>query len=226
MKFKTSTKLALGTASAALLVAGCAGGMSQGSGMTSAELDAVTQQVVKDSFHDKGIVKVSQVFADDPTMKACNAADVAGQPLAPARAKEIEALNMKTIHWPANGKYLGDWKEGEKLAQSGRGRTWTDKADTPNGGNCYNCHQITKQEISYGTIGPSLYNYGKIRGVTDPNSPQAQEIVKYTWGKIWNSKAYNAYSNMPRAGHMGILNEDQVRDIVALLLDPKSPVNQ
>lgn len=226
MKFKTSTKLALGTASAALLVAGCAGGMSQGSGMTSAELDAVTQQVVKDSFHDKGIVKVSQVFADDPTMKACNAADVAGQPLAPARAKEIEALNMKTIHWPANGKYLGDWKEGEKLAQSGRGRTWTDKADTPNGGNCYNCHQITKQEISYGTIGPSLYNYGKIRGVTDPNSPQAQEIVKYTWGKIWNSKAYNACSNMPRAGHMGILNEDQVRDIVALLLDPKSPVNQ
>ncbi|MEZ5640782.1 MAG: sulfur oxidation c-type cytochrome SoxX [Burkholderiaceae bacterium] len=226
MKFKTSTKLALGTASAALLVAGCAGGMSQGSGMTSAELDAVTQQVVKDSFHDKGIVKVSQVFAEDPTMKACNAADVAGQPLAPARAKEIEALNMKTIHWPANGKYLGDWKEGEKLAQSGRGRTWTDKADTPNGGNCYNCHQITKQEISYGTIGPSLYNYGKIRRVTDPNSPQAQEIVKYTWGKIWNSKAYNACSNMPRAGHMGILNEDQVRDIVALLLDPKSPVNQ
>lgn len=226
MKFKTSTKLALGAASAALLVAGCAGGMSQGSGMTSAELDAVTQQVVKDSFHDKGIVKVSQVFAEDPTMKACNAADVAGQPLAPARAKEIEALNMKTIHWPANGKYLGDWKEGEKLAQSGRGRTWTDKADTPNGGNCYNCHQITKQEISYGTIGPSLYNYGKIRGVTDPNSPQAQEIVKYTWGKIWNSKAYNACSNMPRAGHMGILNEDQVRDIVALLLDPKSPVNQ
>jgi len=226
MKFKTSTKLALGTASAALLVAGCAGGMSQGSGMTSAELDAVTQQVVKDSFHDKGIVKVSQVFAEDPTMKACNAADVAGQPLAPARAKEIEALNMKTIHWPANGKYLGDWKEGEKLAQSGKGRTWTDKADTPNGGNCYNCHQITKQEISYGTIGPSLYNYGKIRGVTDPNSPQAQEIVKYTWGKIWNSKAYNACSNMPRAGHMGILNEDQVRDIVALLLDPKSPVNQ
>ena len=226
MKFKTSTKLALGTASAALLVAGCAGGMSQGSGMTSAELDAVTQQVVKDSFHDKGIVKVSQVFAEDPTMKACNAADVAGQPLAPARAKEIEALNMKTIHWPANGKYLGDWKEGEKLAQSGRGRTWTDKADTPNGGNCYNCHQITKQEISYGTIGPSLYNYGKIRGVTDPNSPQAQEIVKYTWGKIWNSKAYNACSNMPRAGHAGILNENQVRDIVALLLDPKSPVNR
>ena len=62
--------------------------------------------------------------------------------------------------------------------------------------------------------------------MTDPASPQAQEIVKYTWGKIWNSKAYNACSNMPRAGTEGILTEAQVRDIVALLLDPKSPVNQ
>jgi sulfur-oxidizing protein SoxX len=133
---------------------------------------------------------------------------------------------MQTIRWPANGQYLGDWKKGEDIAQSGRGLTWTDTASTVNGGNCYNCHQITPQEISFGTIGPSLYNYGKIRGVTDPASPASLEIVKYTWGKIWNSKAYNACSNMPRAGHMGILNEAQVRDIVALLLDPKSPVNQ
>jgi sulfur-oxidizing protein SoxX len=51
-------------------------------------------------------------------------------------------------------------------------------------------------------------------------------MVEYTWGRIWNSKAYNACSNMPRAGHMGILNAHQVRDLVALLLDPKSPVNQ
>ena len=67
---------------------------------------------------------------------------------------------------------LGDWREGEKLAQNGRGMTWTDKSAAPaaNGGNCYNCHQISKAEISFGTIGPSLYNYGKTRGVTDPDS--------------------------------------------------------
>jgi len=208
------------TAAAALL-AGCATQT-----MSPAELDALTQQVVKSSFHDKGIVKVSEALRDDETVKACNAADVAGKPLDEATAKRIEALNMKTIHWPADGKYLGDWKKGEDIAQSGRGKTWTDKADMANGGNCYNCHQIDKKEISFGTIGPSLYNYGKIRGVTDPASPEAQEVVKYTWGKIWNSKAYNACSNMPRAGHMGTLTEAQVRDIVALLLDPKSPVNQ
>ena len=208
-----------------LLVACASGGVDQ-TGMSSAQLDALTRDVVKNSFQDKGIVKVSQALGEDPTDQACSAADVAGHPLSPERAKEIEALNLKTIQWPADGKYLGDWKEGEKIAQSGRGRTWTDKAGAANGGNCYNCHQIDKKEISFGTIGPSLYNYGKQRGVTDPASPQAQEVVKYTWGKIWNSKAYNACSNMPRAGTEGILTEAQVRDIVALLLDPKSPVNQ
>ena len=151
---------------------------------------------------------------------------MAGKPLDSATAQAIEAMNLKTIKWPSDGKFLGDWKAGEALAQSGRGMTWTDTAKTPNGGNCYNCHQITKAEISFGTIGPSLYNFGKLRGVTDPNSPESRQMVEYTWGKIWNSKAYNACSNMPRAGHMGILNESQVRDIVALLLDPKSPVNQ
>jgi sulfur-oxidizing protein SoxX len=51
-------------------------------------------------------------------------------------------------------------------------------------------------------------------------------MVEYTWGKIWNAKAYNACSNMPRAGHAGILSEQQVRHVVALLLDPQSPVNK
>ena len=224
----SKSKHILALVAAAALVAGCAGsgGSAGGSTQSAAELDALTQQIVKQSFHDKGIVKVADVFRDDETTRLCNAADVAGKPLDNATAKRIEELNMKTIQWPSDGKFLGDWKEGEKIAQSGRGLTWTDTAKTVNGGNCYNCHQIDKKEISFGTIGPSLYNFGKLRGVTDPNSPAAQDMVKYTWGKIWNSKAYNACSNMPRAGHMGILNEEQVRHLVALLLDPKSPVNQ
>ena len=31
---------------------------------------------------------------------------------------------------------------------------------------------------------------------------------------------------MPRFGHAGMLNEKQLQDLMALLLDPKSPVNQ
>ena len=138
----------------------------------------------------------------------------------------IEKANLASIKWPSDGKYLGDWKEGEKIAQSGRGLTWTDAAGQPNGGNCYNCHMIDKKEISFGTIGPSLYNYGKLRSVGDPDAAASTEMVKYTWGKIWNAKAYNACSNMPRAGHMGILTEQQIQHVMALLLDPKSPVNQ
>jgi len=62
--------------------------------------------------------------------------------------------------------------------------------------------------------------------VTDPNSEAAKAIVEYTWGKLWNSRAYSACSQMPRVGHKGILNEKQIKDVMALLLDPNSPVNK
>ena len=205
---------------AAAVLAGCATGPSV------AELNELARQIAKASFRDEGIVKADKVLNADETNRLCSEADVAGKPLDEATAKRLEVDNLKTIKWPSDGQFLGDWKQGEKIAQSGRGLTFTDSASMVNGGNCYNCHQIDKKEISYGTIGPSLYNYGKIRGVTDPNSAAAKPVVEYTWGKIWNSKAYNACSNMPRAGHMGILNEAQIRHVVALLLDPKSPVNQ
>jgi L-cysteine S-thiosulfotransferase len=203
----------------AAAIAGCATLPS------SAELDQAAAQTVKASFRDQGPVKVDRLVQDDSN-RECSMAQVAGKPLDSAKAKAIEAANLLTIKWPSDGRFLGDWKEGEKIAQNGRGLTWTDDAKVAVGGNCYNCHQITKEEISFGTIGPSLYHYGKLRGVTDPNSPSAKPIVEYTWGKIWNSKAYNACSNMPRAGHAGILNEQQVRHVVGLLLDPQSPVNK
>ena len=216
---KKNQKSVLSALAIAALVAGCA------SVPGSAELDQITAGIVKASFRDQGIVKAS-VLDTDETNRVCSAADVAGKPLDEETAKRIEAINLAGVKLPPNGKYLGDWKEGEKIAQSGRGLTYTDDAKTVNGGNCYNCHQMDKKEISFGTIGPSLYNYGKLRGVANPNSPEAKPIVDYTWGKIWNSKAYNACSNMPRAGHMGILTSAQIADVMALLLDPKSPVNQ
>lgn len=204
-----------GFAAAVLTAVGCAT-----TGPTSAELDAAALAAVKSSFREQGIAKLDRIEQDEP-QKACSAE----APPTAAVTQKIEAAQMATIKWPADGKYLGDWKEGEKLAQNGRGMTWTDAAGAPSGGNCYNCHQISKTEISFGTIGPSLYQYGKLRGVADPASKDSEAIVKYTWGKLWNAKAYNACSGMPRFGHAGVLNEAQMRDIMALLLDPKSPVN-
>ncbi len=217
---RISVMLSLAAVTLTVGLTGCS------SGPSVAELDALTDSIVKASFRTEGQAKVERVTQTDETNRLCSQADAKGEPLDEKVAKAIEESNFKAIRWPSNGQFLGDWKEGEKIAQSGRGLTWTDDEKVANGGNCYNCHQISAAEISHGTIGPSLLHYGKIRGVTDPNSAAARPVVEYTWGKIWNAKAYNACSNMPRAGHMGILTEQQVRHIVALLLDPQSPVNK
>lgn len=187
--------------------------------------DKMTSDIVKASFQERGIATMDRLD-QDAANRECAAADVAGKPLDEKTARAIEAAEMKSIRWPSDGKFLGDWKKGEAIAQSGRGLTWSDNLNTVNGGNCYNCHQITKEEISFGTIGPSLYQYGKLRGVTDPGSADAKPMLEYTWGKIWNARAYNACSQMPRAGHKGILNEQDIRHVMALLLDPQSPVNR
>ena len=206
-----------------VLLAGCASPAAD-----EAALKARFEAMVRSGFQANGPVTLARLTQDE-TQKLCSdPAQAAGKDFEAARQR-IERINLATIQWPADGRYLGDWKQGEQIAQSGRGLTWTDPASGPgvaNGGNCYNCHMIDRKEISFGTIGPSLWNYGKLRGVADPASAAAEPVVKYTWGKLWNSKAYNACSNMPRVGHMGILTEAQLRDVMALLLDPKSPVTQ
>lgn len=171
--------------------------------------------VMKASFKDSGQAKVDRLNQDE-TQRLCSQypekrpKDV---------IKKVEAINLKLMKYPADGKMLGDWKEGEKIAQSGVGKQFSDNPAQPAGGNCYACHQLTKQEISFGNIGPSLHNFGKLRGNTEA-------IQKYTFGKIYNAQAYSACTNMPRFGHGGILTEEQIKHVTALLLDPNSPVNQ
>ena len=184
------------------------------------DYDKIALEMIKGSFREQGQAKVDRLRQDE-AQRICS-----GPAPAAADLKRIETAELATIKPPASGRYLGDWREGEKLAQNGRGMTWTDPAGAPAGGNCYNCHQMSKAEISFGTIGPSLYHYGKLRGVKDPADPAAAPVVQYTWGKIWNAKAYSACSEMPRFGHAKVLSEQQIQDLMALLLDPKSPVNQ
>lgn len=172
--------------------------------------------LLKQDFRSKGPATMERVTSQDEAQQLCSQYPQERPAEVTAR---IEAAQMKNIRHPADGKYLGDWKEGEKIAQNGRGMQSSDAVGGVNGGNCYACHQITKQEISFGNIGPSLYHYGKIRGNSD-------EMLKYTWGKIYNAQAYAACSNMPRFGHSGILTEAQIKDVMALLLDPASPANQ
>lgn len=153
----------------------------------------------------------------DATMERCNAAR--NLPDAEA-AEEIRAAAAEGIVYPEDGVLIGDWENGEALAQSGYGLRFTD--DPPareNGGNCYACHQLTEAEVSYGTLGPSLREYGALRDYTE-------EAVQAVYDKIYNPHAQVACSMMPRFGANAVLTPEQIRDIVALLMDPESPVNQ
>jgi sulfur-oxidizing protein SoxX len=171
--------------------------------------------VMKASFRDRGQAKVDRLNQDE-TQHLCS---LYPQKRSKEISAKIEAINMKTLKYPVDGKLLGDWKEGEKIAQSGIGKQFSDDPSKPSGANCYACHQLTKEEISFGNLGPSLYNFGKLRGFTEANQ-------KYAYGKIYNSEAFSACTNMPRFGHKGILTEEQMKHVTALLMDPNSPVNK
>jgi sulfur-oxidizing protein SoxX len=156
-------------------------------------------------------------FVQDETMKQCSAHENLPPPPVGEAIKKREKAR---IEYPADGNVMGDWKSGEKIAQSGYGLRFTDYPPRgPNGGNCYACHQLTKAEVSYGTVGPSLLNYGKIRKFDEAET-------KAVYEKIYNAQASYPCSNMPRLGTNKILTIDQIKDLVALVMSPDSPVNK
>ena len=172
--------------------------------------------IMKSSFKERGIAKLDRLDQND-LQKQCS--EYSTQPMPAPMKAALEKAALDAVKYPADGNFLGDWKQGERIAQSGVGLQFSDNDKTVNGGNCYACHQISKEEISYGNIGPTLYQYGKLRGNT-------VEIQRYTWARIWNAHAFNACNIMPRFGAAGILSEEQIRHVMALLLDPTSPVNR
>ena len=204
---KQRTKMiVLATAAAAL--AGCAA--------MAPDYDKQAMAQMKRDFKTRGQATVSRLDQDE-LQATCSSYSGAHPPK--DVAERLEKGQQALLKFPADGALMGDWTKAEAVAQRGQGGQWSDDPKKPSGGNCYACHELTKKEISYGNIGPSLYRYGKTRG----NTPALQ---KYTYSKIYNSQAFSACSNMPRFGHNGVLTEAQIKDLVAFLLDPKSPVNQ
>jgi L-cysteine S-thiosulfotransferase len=177
-----------------------------------------SMQVVKSSFRERGIAKLDRLDQSDLQI-ACSEAALTGKEVSKDVRARLEKQALATVKLPPDGVYLGDFKQGERIAQTGVGLQWSDNDKTVAGGNCYACHEISPQEIAFGNIGPSLKGYRKLRG----SSPA---VMSYTWGKLWNSHAYNACSPMPRYGDANILTTAQLKDLMALLLDPNSPVNK
>lgn len=209
---KTQTKYML---LLALMVALAGGWLVTPAMAQDGNLRAQAIAMIRADMQSRGIATADRA-QEDGLQAVCNRT---GNNPPKAIAEQMQQDQLATVKWPADGKLMGDWREGEKIAQSGRGFTWTDLPGVASGGNCYNCHELSPKELSFGTLGPSLRNFGKIRGNT-------AESQKYAYSKIFNSKGYNLCSAMPRFGHVGALYPDQIRHLVALLLDPESPVNQ
>ncbi len=192
---------------------------------TQSVTDAQVLETLKASFTARGPAKLDRLDQTE-IQAACSKAAAMGKDIDPKVAERLQKVAMNAVKYPADGVYLGDWREGEKIAQNGRGLQFTDAVGSANGANCYACHQMSPNEISYGNQGPSLAKFGSLRGVVNPAGKESAAIVKYTWDRIWNTHSLNACSNMPRFGDAGILTEMQVKHVMALLLDPASPVNK
>ena len=161
-------------------------------------------------------------LTQDETQKICTDVALSGKPIDEATAEKVRALARASIKYPAGGIQLGDWEKGRVLAWSGFGYRTAHKPDDhakrEPGATCYNCHQLATDRTG-GTIGPSLTQYGKIRGSGD-------EILKYAYDMIYNPNATFPCTNMPRFGANGILTEQQIADVMAYLFDPDSLVNK
>ncbi len=208
-----------------ILMAGVALLASCASTTTQKQSAAEVLATIKGSFAERGLAKLDRLDQTE-IQKVCSESNASGKDIPKETREKMEQAIYAAIPYPKDGKYTGDWKEGEKIAQNGRGLQFSDVAGVPNGANCYACHQLTPTEISFGNQGPSLLKYGTIRGVKDVASKDSEAIVKYTWARIWNTHSVNLCSNMPRFGDAGILTEQQVKHVMALLLDPQSPVNK
>lgn len=156
----------------------------------------------------------------DEVNALCSASRNAPGPEAAARIIES---SRATLRLPADGRLMGDWREGEKLASIGTGghigRVQPDRPGTRRGGNCYACHELAAREVAAGNLGPSLRGYGQRRG----SSPEA---VRFVYEKIWNAQAFFPCSAMPRFGANAWLTPEEVAHATAFLLDPESPVNR
>jgi sulfur-oxidizing protein SoxX len=78
---------------------------------------------------------------------------------------------------------------------------------------------MAPKELSYGTLGPSLMDYGKIRKFAPADARAA-------YAKIFNAQSVVPCSNMPRFGYHKFLTEQQIKDVTAYLFDPDSPMNR
>ena len=127
-----------GRGGAAVALVGCA------TAPTDAEVSAKATQMLKTSFKARGQAGLDRLDQDE-MQKLCTEYATAVPP------KDV-------VQQDRDGEFRGDpsgrrtasslatGKNGEKIAQEGRGKQYSDDPKGPVGGNCYACHQLAPQE--------------------------------------------------------------------------------
>ena len=133
-------------------------------------------ELLHGGLQSKGPVNFTKCLDQDSTQKFCSELKPA---VSSDEAKRLMSKTLKGIKFLEDGAYIGDWTRGELIAQSGKGLRFNDTETTKNGGDCYACHQIQKEELAHGTLSHSLYKDGEIRDYADA-------VLRATWKKIFN----------------------------------------
>ncbi len=225
---RTTTRMAAGlSAMAAIAVmAGCdGGGVTPERDLAALSPDELAEHIIfeSDSYRldqesPEGGVAFQRMVQDEIqalcSLKGEPDAETAGQVVAAARSRYAA---------PEGGARLGDWRRGAELVRSGYGYRVGHRTDDHDqrepGANCYACHRLDPAEDNYGTLGPSLMNFGRTHGT-------GSAALDYTHRVISNPHQFFPCTHMPRFGANRFLSEEQIRHVMAYLLDPDSPVNQ
>ena len=173
--------------------------------------------MLKASFKARGQAGMDRLDQDE-TQKMCT--EYAGKALPKDVAEKIEKINLASIKWPADGKLMGDWKQ--RRAGSRR------RAAASNG-------PTTRRDRSAATATRAT-SWRRRRCRTARSARRCTSSARSAATTTRSASTPTARSgtptptprarNMPRFGHSQILTEAQVKDLVALLMDPESPVNK
>ena len=141
-----------------------------GIGVAPVALSEDLASVIHASFSDSGQATLLRL-EQDPLQKQCS--QTRDERVDDDIAMALRQERLNAVVFPEDGDFLGDWQRGAAVAASGRGLQSNDDPSIANGGNCYACHQLAPTEVAYGTLGPSLTQYG-LRG-------QSDVMLRYTY---------------------------------------------
>ncbi|MGM0554122.1 MAG: sulfur oxidation c-type cytochrome SoxX [Pseudomonadota bacterium] len=216
----------LSATAAVVIMAGCGGaGLAPERDLAALSPEELAEHIIfeSDSYRldqevPEGGVALQRMVQDE-IQALCS---LKGEPDA-GTAGQVVAAARNVYQSPEGGPRLGDWRRGAELARSGYGYRVGHRPDDHSqhepGANCYACHRLDPAEDNYGTLGPSLMHFGRTHGT----GPVA---LDYTHRVISDPHQFFPCTHMPRFGGNRFLSEEQIRHVMAYLLDPESPVNR